>query len=42
MAYCMIGVAHFMALRYLIWDQELPPEAESAAIEFVRAGLQAG
>ncbi|HEV3230756.1 MAG TPA: TetR/AcrR family transcriptional regulator [Candidatus Dormibacteraeota bacterium] len=40
LAYCMLGVGHFVALRYLIWDDELGPAAEGAALRFVEAGIR--
>ncbi|MFY9616339.1 MAG: TetR/AcrR family transcriptional regulator, partial [Candidatus Dormiibacterota bacterium] len=40
LAYCMLGVGHFMAMRYLLWDDEMPPAAEEAAIAFVQRGLR--
>jgi AcrR family transcriptional regulator len=39
LAYSIIGVGHYVALRYLIWNDELPAEAERAAIRFARAGV---
>jgi hypothetical protein len=40
LAYCMLGVGHFIAMRYLLWDDNLPEEAEDAAIAFVQRGLR--
>jgi AcrR family transcriptional regulator len=38
LAYCMLGVGHFVALRFLMWDGAFPPEAQAAAIAFVQRG----
>jgi AcrR family transcriptional regulator len=38
-AYCMLGVGHFVALRYLFWDGHLGPEAEETAIRFAQKGV---
>lgn len=38
-AYCMLGVGHFVALRFLFWDEELSPEAEETAIRFAQIGV---
>jgi len=35
----MLGVGHFVALRYLFWDGELGPEAEETAIRFAQKGV---
>ena len=40
LAYCMLGVGHFVALRYLLWDEDLSEEIEEAAIAFVQRGLR--
>lgn len=40
LAYCMLGVGHFLALRYLLWDDNMPAETEDAAIAFVQRGLR--
>jgi AcrR family transcriptional regulator len=40
LAYCLMGVGHFVALRYLFWDDGLSPENEDGAIRFVQAGLR--
>ena len=40
LAYCMLGVGHFIAMRYLLWDEELPGSVEDAAIGFVQSGLR--
>jgi AcrR family transcriptional regulator len=40
LAYCMLGVGHFVALRFLLWDEGLSDEAEEAAITFVQRGLR--
>jgi AcrR family transcriptional regulator len=39
LAYSLIGVGHFVALRYVFWDDNLTPEVEAAATNFVQAGL---
>jgi hypothetical protein len=36
----MLGVGHFVAMRYLLWDDGLRDEAEEAAIAFVQRGLR--
>ena len=41
LAYCMLGVGHFVSVRFLIWDDAFSPEAEEEAIRFVEAGLRA-
>jgi len=38
-AYCMLGVGHFVALRFLFWDGELSKEAEESAIRFAQNGV---
>jgi AcrR family transcriptional regulator len=40
LAYCMMGAGHFVAMRYLFWDEELSAEAEEAALRFVVAGIR--
>lgn len=35
-AYCTLGIGHFVALRYLFWDDDLSPEAEASAIRFAQ------
>jgi AcrR family transcriptional regulator len=40
LAYCMLGVGHFVAMRYLLWDEDLPERAEDTAIAFVQRGLR--
>lgn len=40
LAYCMLGVGHFVALRFLMWDDQLSPELEAQAIGFVRRGTR--
>src|SRR3984893_5863291 len=40
-AYCMLGVGHFVALRFLFWDEELTAEAEETAIQFAQKGASA-
>jgi AcrR family transcriptional regulator len=37
-AYCMLGIGHFVALRYLFWDGALAREAEETAIRFAQKG----
>jgi hypothetical protein len=34
----MLGVGHFVALRFLFWDEELSPEAEETAIQYAQKG----
>ncbi|MFN2465538.1 MAG: TetR/AcrR family transcriptional regulator [Candidatus Dormibacteria bacterium] len=38
LAYCMLGVGHFVALRFLMWDDAFPSEMQRAAIGFVQRG----
>ena len=38
LAYCMLGVGHFVALRFLMWDHVAAAEFERAAIGFVQRG----
>ena len=38
LAYCMLGVGHFVALRFLMWDHVAATEFERAAIGFVQRG----
>ena len=41
-AWALMGIAHFLGLRYAIWDRRLPPESVmSTAREFIRRGLGA-
>ena len=41
-AWALMGIAHFLGLRYAIWDKRLPPESVMrTAKEFVRRGLGA-
>jgi AcrR family transcriptional regulator len=40
-AYCMLGVGHFVALRFLFWDEELSSDAEETAIRFAQKGASA-
>lgn len=42
LAYCILGVGHFVALRFLMWDDVFPPEAQAAAIAFVQRGSGRG
>ena len=41
LAYCMLGVGHFIALRFLFWEGDLSLQAEDSAIRFVQAGSRA-
>ena len=38
LAYCMLGVGHFVAMRFLMWDQVATAEFQRAAIGFVQRG----
>ena len=47
-AYALMGIGHFMALRWLIWPQEederqgeaeLPPDVHAAVVDFIARGL---
>ncbi|MHB8510364.1 MAG: TetR/AcrR family transcriptional regulator [Candidatus Dormibacteria bacterium] len=40
LAYCMLGVGHFVSVRFLIWDDDFSARAEEDAIRFVEAGLR--
>jgi AcrR family transcriptional regulator len=42
LAYCLLGVGHFVALRFLQWDDQLTPAAQAAAIDFVQQGSRPG
>jgi AcrR family transcriptional regulator len=39
LAYCYLGVGHFVAMRYLLWDGEMSNGAEDVAIRFVQNGV---
>ncbi|HXO66936.1 MAG TPA: TetR/AcrR family transcriptional regulator [Candidatus Dormibacteraeota bacterium] len=39
-AYCMLGIGHFVALRFLFWDEALSAEAEETAIRFAQKGVR--
>jgi AcrR family transcriptional regulator len=42
-AWAMMGVAHFVGLRYAIWqEREPPPEALDAVFDLLRHGLEPG
>ena len=42
-AWALMGIAHFLGLRYAIWDKRLPPASVmDTARAFVRRGLCAG
>jgi len=42
-AYCLIGVAEFLAMRWLIWDKHsLPKAALQSSMEFITYGLDTG
>jgi AcrR family transcriptional regulator len=40
LAYSLLGVGHFVAIRFMLWDEDLGDEVASAAIRFVQAGLK--
>ena len=42
LAYCMLGVGHFVALRFLMWDHVAATEFQKAAIGFVQRGSARG
>ena len=42
LAYCMLGVGHFVALRFLMWDHVAAAEFQKAAIGFVQRGSARG
>jgi hypothetical protein len=35
----MLGVGHFVALRYLFWDGHLGADAQETAIKFAQKGV---
>ena len=40
-AWALMGIAHFLGLRYTIWEQrEPPPEAMKSALEMIARGLE--
>ena len=40
-AWALMGIAHFLGLRYTIWEQrEPPPEAMTSALEMIARGLE--
>ena len=40
-AWALMGIAHFLGLRYTIWEQrEPPPEAMASALEMIARGLE--
>jgi AcrR family transcriptional regulator len=39
-AYCMLGIGHFVALRFLFWDDALSSEAQETAIRFAQKGVR--
>jgi AcrR family transcriptional regulator len=39
LAYCYLGVGHFITMRYLLWDGEMAEDTEDAAIRFVQNGV---
>jgi len=39
-AFALLGVGHFVAMRYLLWGEAMPDGAGEAAIAFVQAGLR--
>jgi len=42
LAFCMLGVGHFVALRFLMWDNATATEFQRAAIGFVQRGSARG
>ncbi|MEJ2292780.1 MAG: TetR/AcrR family transcriptional regulator [Deinococcales bacterium] len=41
-AWALMGIAHFLGLRYTIWEQRMPPaEAMTTALEMIVRGLEA-
>ena len=41
LAWALMGIAHFLGLRYAIWDKRQPPEhVMETAKEFIRRGLR--
>ena len=42
LAYCLMGMAHFMGVRWVVWEgREPPPEATEALTRIMRAALGA-
>ncbi|HKI56641.1 MAG TPA: TetR/AcrR family transcriptional regulator [Trueperaceae bacterium] len=42
-AWALMGIAHFLGLRYTIWDRRAPPdEAMSTALDMILHGLEPG
>ena len=40
-AWALMGIAHFLGLRYTIWEQrDPPPEAMASALEMIARGLE--
>jgi AcrR family transcriptional regulator len=40
LAYCLMGAAHFLGMRWVVWEGSAPPpEAMETLLSFVRAGL---
>lgn len=40
LAYCLMGAAHFLGMRWVVWDGSAPPPAAmETLLAFVRAGL---
>jgi AcrR family transcriptional regulator len=40
LAYALLGVGHFVAMRYLLWDDAMREGGIDAAVRFVQAGLR--
>lgn len=39
-AYCLMGIAHFLGMRWVLWEGREPPdEVVEAAMEFIQHGL---
>jgi AcrR family transcriptional regulator len=42
LAYCLMGAAHFLGMRWVVWEEREPPEeAMRTVLAFIRAGLTA-
>lgn len=43
LAYCLMGMANFIGMRYVLWDRGRPPEhVLSSLFDFIARGLDAG
>lgn len=43
LAYCLMGMANFVGMRYVLWDRRRPPERVlSSLFDFIARGMAAG